>query len=363
MAAHRARRRRSGPRPLAVARRPGLHRSPRGPPTSPATPTERADVRRRAPASVLDARRSVADRDLLRRGRRADVVRARRRRRHGLRAGDRAERRLLRRRRPRGRRACSATTPRRCSRSERLDAALHAAERATRSSTTSRDPSDDRIDPIRVNLAAVLIGANQDDEALAPARDRARQQRARLGETNTDRRQHRFEPRDDLQRAAATTTARSRYLTSALAIEREAARRATTSRSPACCSTSPASYRYKHDYPASIAAARRAAQIFGAKSPGSDRHRIALTMAALGAPTRPTTSRRRSSSPRPRSASPGPPRARRPSAWAQLERARALIGLDRAGEARPLLVDRARRYAGLNMTQRVQQIDDLRALS
>jgi hypothetical protein len=48
-------------------------------------------------------------------------------------------------------------------------------------------------------------------------------------------------------------------------------------------------------------------------------------------------------------------------AWAQLERARALIAVGRAGEARPLVVDSRARYAGLNMTQRVQQCDDLLA--
>ncbi|HEU4730924.1 MAG TPA: serine/threonine-protein kinase, partial [Kofleriaceae bacterium] len=49
---------------------------------------------------------------------------------------------------------------------ERIEPALAAAKRATEIIGHLADPADDRIDPIRVNLAAVLIGANQDDEAL-----------------------------------------------------------------------------------------------------------------------------------------------------------------------------------------------------
>jgi hypothetical protein len=48
-------------------------------------------------------------------------------------------------------------------------------------------------------------------------------------------------------------------------------------------------------------------------------------------------------------------------AWAQLERARSLIGLGRAAEARPLLVTARATYAGLNMTPRVAEIDALLA--
>ncbi|MBC7975305.1 MAG: hypothetical protein H7138_09990, partial [Myxococcales bacterium] len=48
-------------------------------------------------------------------------------------------------------------------------------------------------------------------------------------------------------------------------------------------------------------------------------------------------------------------------AWAQLERATALIALHRPAEARPLLVDARVKYAGLNMTKRVEQIDTMLA--
>jgi hypothetical protein len=54
-----------------------------------------------------------------------------------------------------------------------------------------------------------------------------------------------------------------------------------------------------------------------------------------------------------------PPESPQTLAWPQLERARALIALHRPAEARPLLVAARAAYAGLNMTQRVQQIDDM----
>jgi len=56
-----------------------------------------------------------------------------------------------------------------------------------------------------------------------------------------------------------------------------------------------------------------------------------------------------------------PPEAAQTLAWVQLERARALIGKARAAEARPLLVTARASYAGLHMTQRVEQIDALLA--
>ena len=47
------------------------------------------------------------------------------------------------------------------------------------------------------------------------------------------------------------------------------------------------------------------------------------------------------------------------AAWAQLERARALIGMSRRGEAQPLLISARAAYTDLKMDARVQQIDKL----
>jgi tetratricopeptide (TPR) repeat protein/predicted Ser/Thr protein kinase len=241
---------------------------------------------------------------------------------------------------------------------EHLEPALRAAERATEIIHRLADPSDDRIDPIRVNLAAVLIGANQDDEALALL-DTARANNVRrFGETNT------IVANID-SNLATIYNARGQHdkaiaaLQSALAIEQKLLGEDHVDVASVYFNLA-ASYREKRDYRASITAARSAARIFAAKSPGSDRHRMALTMAALGANeahdyaqalelTATVLGFAR------------PAETPQTLAWAQLERARALIGLGRAGEARPLLVTARAGYAGLNMTQRVQQIDDLLA--
>jgi len=118
------------------------------------------------------------------------------------------------------------------------------------------------------------------------------------------------------------------------------------------------SYNNKHDYPAALAAAQRAAQIQGTRSPGSDRHRTALTMAASIANESGDFSQALALT----ASSLGfakPAESAQTGAWAQLERARALIGLARGAEARPLLVSARAAYTALKMSARVQQIDKL----
>jgi tetratricopeptide (TPR) repeat protein len=121
-----------------------------------------------------------------------------------------------------------------------------------------------------------------------------------------------------------------------------------------------ASYRYQRDYPAAIASARRAAEIYRARTPGSDRHRLALTMAAMAA----NEARDHAQALALSDAAlgfPAPAESPQTPAWARLERARALIGLHRPAEARPLLEAARAAYAELDMAERVRQADELLA--
>src|SRR5262249_25453826 len=71
----------------------------------------------------------------------------------------------------------------------RLPQALATAERASRIIHNLPDPDDDRIDPIRVNLAATLIAAQKENEHDAEGLELFQLARAnnvrRLGENNT----------------------------------------------------------------------------------------------------------------------------------------------------------------------------------
>ena len=58
---------------------------------------------------------------------------------------------------------------------------------------------------------------------------------------------------------------------------------------------------------------------------------------------------------------PQPAESPQTPAWTQLERARALVGVHRPAEARPLLVAARKAYAELNMSPRVRQVDELLA--
>jgi tetratricopeptide (TPR) repeat protein len=241
---------------------------------------------------------------------------------------------------------------------ERLEPALRTAERASEIINHLADPDDDRIDPIRVNLAAVLIGANHDDEALALLLTARAHNVQRLGETNTivanidSNLSTIYNARGDHDRAIAA-------LQSALAIEEKALGPDHIEVATVLYNLS-VSYRSKHDYARAISAARRAAQIQGAKSLGSDRHRMALTMVALNANEAGDFAQALAVTETVLGFS-RPAETPQTVAWAQLERARALIGLHRALEARPLLVSARAAYAGLHMTQRVEQIDGLLA--
>jgi len=241
---------------------------------------------------------------------------------------------------------------------ERLEPALAAANKATGIIAHVADPGDDRIDPIRVNLAAVLIGADRDDEALGLLATARANNVRRLGEANT------IVANID-SNLATIYNAKGQYdkaiaaLESALAIEQKVASGDDTEAASMLYNLA-AAYHYKKDYPATITTALRAAQLFGAKSPGSDRHRLALTMAATAANDADDFAKALDVTQTALGFA-APVEAAQTLAWLQLERARALIGKARVAEARPLLVTARASYAGLHMTQRVEQIDALLA--
>jgi tetratricopeptide (TPR) repeat protein len=241
---------------------------------------------------------------------------------------------------------------------QRLAPALSAVERAARIMNAVADPNDERLDPIRVNLAAVLINAEQDDEALGLLTTARANNVRRYGAQNlvvanidsnlaviyNDRKEH----------GRAVEALRSALATTEKLSGKDAVETADVLYNLA------ASYRYLRDYPHALEAAQRCAVVFAARSLGSDRHRTALTMAASIANeagdyrTALELTATALGFPRPAETPQTP-------AWAQFERATALIALHRGAEARPLLVDARAKYASINMTKRVTQIDELLA--
>ncbi len=239
---------------------------------------------------------------------------------------------------------------------ERLEPALEAANHATGIIAHLADPDDDRIEPIRVNLAAALIGLNRDDEALGLLQTARANNVRRLGETNTiianidSNLAIIYNDRGQYDQAIAA-------LEAALAIEQKVGSGDDIEFANILYNLA-AAYHFKKDYPATIATALRAARLVGAKTPGSDRHRLALTMAASAANDTGDSAQALDLTQTALGFA-KPPESTETLAWIQVERARALIGKARAAEARPLLVTARAAYAGLHMTKRVEQIDAL----
>jgi hypothetical protein len=240
----------------------------------------------------------------------------------------------------------------------RSEQARAAAERAFAIIKNLADPDDDRIDPVRVNLAAVLINADRDAEALGLLETARANNVRRLGETNTiianidSNLATIYNGRGEYDRAIAA-------LSSALQIEEKLAGPDHVEVADVLYNLA-AAYRFKKDYPAAIAAARRALAIRAARSPGSDRHRYTLTMIALAANDAGDFAQALEVT-ETALGFPRPPEDPQAAAWPQLERARALIGVGRGAEARPLLEAARAGYAKLEMTQRTEQIDELLA--
>jgi tetratricopeptide (TPR) repeat protein/predicted Ser/Thr protein kinase len=241
---------------------------------------------------------------------------------------------------------------------QRLDDAMRAADRAAQIIAAAPDPDDDRIDPVRITLAAVLIGANRDDEALgllATARTHSVRQfgpaSAIVANIDTNLAAI-YNARGD--HAGAIAALRSALATDEKLLGPDRLEVGNVLYNLA------AAQRDQRDLAAAIASARRAAAIFAAKSPGSDRHRLALTLAASAASDAGDHAEALALTAE-ALADPRPAQSPQTPAWAQLERGRALIATGRAGEARPLLDAARAAYAGLHMAARVQQADELLA--
>jgi tetratricopeptide (TPR) repeat protein len=220
------------------------------------------------------------------------------------------------------------------------------------------DSGDERIDHIRVNMAAVLINADQDDEAYGLLVTARANNVRRLGERNAiianidSNLAVIYNDRGEHDRAIAA-------LQSALAIQEKLIGPDHVEVADVLYNLA-VSYRYKREFPAALEAIDRAAKIQGARSPGSDRHRSALTMVASIA-NEAGDHQRALDMTSVVLGFPKPAETPQTPAWAELERATALIALHRGAEARPLLVAARAKYAGLNMTKRTDQIDAMLA--
>ncbi|HEY0191559.1 MAG TPA: serine/threonine-protein kinase [Kofleriaceae bacterium] len=241
---------------------------------------------------------------------------------------------------------------------ERIDDALISADRAMAIIRTLTDPDDDRIDPIRVNLGAVLISANRREaDALAMLRTARANYVRRYGENTS-------------LVAVIDTDLSAIYsdhgeLGQALAALRSAEAIDEALLGPDAIDVAHVQFniaavlRFQHDYPAAIDAALRAAAIYGTRSPGSDRHRNALTMAANAANDAGQFARAAALSAT--AVRFGKAETEQTLAWADLEHGRALVGLGRAGEARPFVVEARNLYSALVMPPRVAQCEALLA--
>jgi eukaryotic-like serine/threonine-protein kinase len=241
---------------------------------------------------------------------------------------------------------------------QRLEPALDKVERATQIIDHVADPNDERVDHIRVNMAAALLGANLDDEAYGLLITAREHDVRRLGETNAiianidSNLAVIYNDRGEHDRAIAA-------LRSALAIQ-EKLNGPEHVAVAAVLYNLAVSYRYKHEFGAALEAIARAAKIHGARSPGSDRHRNELTMIASIA-NEAGDHQRALDATAVVLAFTKPAETPQTPAWAELERATALIALHRGVEARPLLVKARGEYDGLHMTKRVEQIDAMLA--
>ncbi len=245
---------------------------------------------------------------------------------------------------------------------EHVPEALAAAVRATKiieGAGALIDPADDRIDPLRVNLGAVLASADHDDEARALLETARSNLVKRYGEHTTQISNIDSNLSSILLRKGEYDHA-VKLLEAALATNEQLLGPDHVEVAQVLYNLA-AARRYKHDYPAAIAAARRASKIYAKLSPGSDRHRSSLVMGANAANDAADHAQALELT-RAALAFEKPPEDPQTLAWAQLEHARALIGVRRGSEARPF-IDAARTvYTRLGMTARVTQIDALAKL-
>jgi tetratricopeptide (TPR) repeat protein/predicted Ser/Thr protein kinase len=241
---------------------------------------------------------------------------------------------------------------------EHLEQALEVAERALKIIESSEDPSDGLLDAARVNLAAVLSASNHDDRAR-PLLEKARADYVKFYTVSSSL-------VANVEMNLAIIYMNSNEAPRAIAMLEEALatdeRLLGKDRIPvADVLFNLAAARIKTgDLAGALAAQKRCVAIYEAKTPGADRHRLALAMEAsiendLGDAARALAVTEIAL------AFPAPTENPQTEAWNQFERARALIAVGRGREARPLIDASRKAYASLHMQQRLDQLDKLEA--
>nr|MBA3395784.1 tetratricopeptide repeat protein [Deltaproteobacteria bacterium] len=232
--------------------------------------------------------------------------------------------------------------------------AIAIAERALAIVERSADPNDRLVDDVRVNVAAVLIDDNARARALLEtaranyiAHDGVRNSKVANVDNNLA-----VLLLDDGKPEQAIV-----MLEESLATTEQLLGADRTEVAEVLFNLAVA-HRAKGDYGAALAAARRCADIYGAKRPGTDRHRTSLAMVAAIANQRRDHATALAAT-ETALGFPKPPEDPQSTAWPQLERARALIAVKRKAEARPLLAAARASYAAIGLPGRVEEIDRL----
>jgi eukaryotic-like serine/threonine-protein kinase len=235
--------------------------------------------------------------------------------------------------------------------------ALAPARRAVAILERSTDPTDRSLGDARINLAAALVGGGHADEARELLETARTEQLAHPGDA--DPTLGIIDENLGLQYLDDNDTSR------ALALLEEALADTTRAVGPDRTETADVLYnlsvaqRKAKQLAVALATARRCADIYGARRPGTMRHLYALDQSASLANDLHQFSAALSAT----ATVLALPAADDPQArpWAQLEQGRALIGLGRAVQARPVLAAARASYAAIPEPDRVAEIDALLA--
>ncbi len=239
----------------------------------------------------------------------------------------------------------------------RYEPALVQARRAMAILEKIGDENDQSSDNARVNLAAALLGTDNDAEAKVLFETARRHYVLHQGERSTAVAHIDMNlavvAMDAHEPARAITLLESALATYEVVIGPDRPDTADVLYNLA------AARRDANDLAGAQAAAQRAADIYTKVRPGVERHVLALSMVASMANRRgdPATALARTDDVM---HLPTPP-DQQAYAWTEVERARALIAVNRPAEARPLLVDARDRYGKVPLPGRVKEIDDLLA--
>ncbi len=241
---------------------------------------------------------------------------------------------------------------------QHVDDALEVARRAIAIIEKSTDPSDQAIDSARVNLAAVLTDAGLNEEARALFETARARYIKHHGVRST------VVANIDMNLAIIHMDANEipkavALLEESLATDEALLGKERMEVAEVLFNLAVARER-NGDLPGAQAAARRCAEIYAAKRPNTARHALALALlakmsnsrrdyAAVLAATEQALQMKLNNA------------DVQTIAWPTLERARALIGLGRSKEAKPLLTTARAMYAAIPLPGRVDEIDRLLA--